>query len=512
MRSTIVVNVGGKKYRREKLEGRDHLVVPIGMMTEGVLNGSGGKIYYPADEIEASVDSWNGMPIVVDHPIENDEPQSARSTKVYNERKIGVVMNSDYDGKLRCEGWFDEELTKQVDKRVHNAIVNKKQMEVSTGLDLDLDGKAGEWNGQKFDKGTASNLRPDHLAILPDKVGACSVKMGAGLYANSLGKEPEGFQTVMAASIQHAFKRLGITVNEAGDISFGEISRCVADKLAATYGEPGQYWRGWIVDTYPDYVIFYNSGEYYKQSYTVTDGVCTLDGDAVQVRPQTTYVTNQETIMPFEKKKFVDKLIANGDAAESDRDNLMKTDDKILSLWDVTLPTERRVETVTEVKEKTKETKEEPATATVANSKKMTEEEWLAAAPKSLKKVFNRQQKKEEEERTEYVKLIVNSKSNKLTQKQLENLDTDVLENMAAVIPTSKKVANEEDDEDPFEESEEEDEEEEIVTTKRRRVGNYTGAAGGAAETGKKVANEEDESEYLAPVGFPTFDNPRKKR
>ena len=42
----IVFNLSTKGVRHAKLNGRDHIVVPAVMMTEGVHEGSGGPGYY----------------------------------------------------------------------------------------------------------------------------------------------------------------------------------------------------------------------------------------------------------------------------------------------------------------------------------------------------------------------------------------------------------------------------------------------------------------------------------
>jgi hypothetical protein len=56
-------------------------------------------------------------------------------------------------------------------------------MEVSTGLSFPLTSTHGTFNGKQFDL-VAKDILPDHLAILPDVEGACSIKDGAGLVRN----------------------------------------------------------------------------------------------------------------------------------------------------------------------------------------------------------------------------------------------------------------------------------------------------------------------------------------
>ena len=52
----------------KQLEGRDHLVVPVVMLTVGVHSGSRGPVFYPAHELKNSASLWNGRPVVVYHP------------------------------------------------------------------------------------------------------------------------------------------------------------------------------------------------------------------------------------------------------------------------------------------------------------------------------------------------------------------------------------------------------------------------------------------------------------
>ena len=57
-----------------------------------------------------------------------------------------------------------------------------EMMEVSTGLFSEIEPKPGVFKGRHY-KGVVRNLRPDHLAILPDSIGACSIADGAGAHA-----------------------------------------------------------------------------------------------------------------------------------------------------------------------------------------------------------------------------------------------------------------------------------------------------------------------------------------
>lgn len=167
------------------LEGRKHFVVPVIMAVEGVLNGSNGPLFYPAAELEKSIHLWNGKPVVVYHPDMYNSGLAGNPT-VFNQQKVGTVFFAKFsDRALKAEAWLDIERLGIVDKRVLNAIHQKKMVEVSTGLFTDTKDEVGTFNGKAYD-GVAHNYRPDHLAILPDQVGACSIADGAGLCRNLL--------------------------------------------------------------------------------------------------------------------------------------------------------------------------------------------------------------------------------------------------------------------------------------------------------------------------------------
>jgi hypothetical protein len=273
----IVVNLKGR-HRRDTLEGRPHLVVPAVILTEGVVPGSAGPLFYPAEENGRDPKAWDHMPLVADHPQEGDTFVSARTPEWINARKMGVLLNTKHKDKLATECWFDEERTKEIDKRVYDAIKANKGMEVSTGLDLDVEETPGEYKGAKY-YGIARNHRPDHLAILPDKLGACK---GAGLFVNA-EREPESTQQALSRTVTNLLRSVGVGL-VGNELSFSGITRMLSDLLASTYGEKGRYWDGYICEVYDSYVIFSNGkGQLYSVGYTRSDAGVALTGDAVPV-------------------------------------------------------------------------------------------------------------------------------------------------------------------------------------------------------------------------------------
>jgi hypothetical protein len=184
---TLLANVVGKT-RRETLNGRKYVVAPLRLIVPGVLNGSRGPLFYPAEEIARDPGAWNGMPIVGYHPIVNGAHVSARDPAILETQGLGYVFRAKADGPLDGEGWFDEALTGNFDSRLADEhkilprLLGGKLLELSTGLFTDNEPapEGSVHNGKPY-AFVARRHRPDHLAILPDQIGACSNADGCGV-------------------------------------------------------------------------------------------------------------------------------------------------------------------------------------------------------------------------------------------------------------------------------------------------------------------------------------------
>lgn len=171
----IVANLS-KSIRRERLEGHDYLVAPVTLIVPGVLDGSQGSQYYPLDEIRATFNAWNHMPLLLSHP----KGESGRSPQVIEKTGIGTLYNVEVNGKLTGEAWFNIEKTNKLDSRIIPSVMSGQKLEISTGLRIDVDTTPGVFNGVDY-VGIARHYRPDHLVILPDSIGACSIGDGCGV-------------------------------------------------------------------------------------------------------------------------------------------------------------------------------------------------------------------------------------------------------------------------------------------------------------------------------------------
>ena len=186
-----VFHVNGEyPLREEKLGDVNHLVVPVIMIKEGVHHGSGGRLFHPAEELSKYVDTWNGSPVIIDHVWdEKGMPLSANSVKG-DATRVGRVYNAVWEEEsksLKAEAWLETSRLEKLSPQVNAIIRAKKALDVSVGAYSRDEMVKGTWNDSEYD-GIARDYRPDHLALLPDDVGACSWKDGCGIRANKENK------------------------------------------------------------------------------------------------------------------------------------------------------------------------------------------------------------------------------------------------------------------------------------------------------------------------------------
>jgi len=162
------------------LDGREYLVCPVVAVKQGVLNTQ----LLLAAEIEKSVVLWNDVPIPIPHPLENGEKVSARDLDVIEESVVGRFYNAYYENEsLKGELWIDIEKAEGLGNdavEILNKLRKGKPVEVSTAYYSDTDlNETGTYKGEQY-VGIQYNLRPDHIALLPEGKGACSWADGCG--------------------------------------------------------------------------------------------------------------------------------------------------------------------------------------------------------------------------------------------------------------------------------------------------------------------------------------------
>lgn len=214
----ITLNVGGIRY--VDVNGRQFIVAPMTILKSQVLPGSKGALYYPVEEIKKVSEQWNGKPLVSStHPKLNGRNVSANLPEIFQKQEIGRFYNSQVanNGDNTGEGWFDVELTKKHDSRIYNALVKGEKIEVSTGLyteDKEAP-KDSVCNGVPYSY-IATDYRPDHIAILIEEKGACSVRDGCGVFNSEKKEGAEDTQTDNKQIITCAY--CGTTQNKSKDL------------------------------------------------------------------------------------------------------------------------------------------------------------------------------------------------------------------------------------------------------------------------------------------------------
>ncbi len=450
----IIANLLGK-VRRESLKGREFLVVPASLIVPGVLNGSKGPLYYPLDEISKNPGGWNGMPLMVYHPQDGNGRHISARTPQASQHNVGSIYNAKVNGKLIAEAWFDEETTRRVDPRVLTALEAGESIELSTGLytDNELATEGSEDKGVPY-KFIARNYRPDHVAVLPDQRGACSLDDGCG-----------------------------INVNE---VSHDSLEGLLRDKLSSNPGTAQAEPEGvWVVDVFDRYLIYRQDGKLYRLGYTKSRDKVTLGaGPSVEVKRIVSFkpvtntggdTDNKESVMTEqEHKKMVDFVIANCDYCdEEDRETLNALSDDKLKAQKAVLEKAVQTEAVVnaakkgftdpggnthtyneEKKEWETKKKEEP----VANRdrddnkdgksanppKPQTEEEWFRGAPSKVRSAVHNAMQIEASEKARLIERLVANLSDEdkeRLQKRLETHSLDELRDLSALAPKSEELA-----------------------------------------------------------------------
>lgn len=176
------------KPKKDVFEGREHVVLPVVALVEGVIHASNAPDpeFVAASEFEKTALSWNGRPVVYDHPTNKaGEKVSANDPKVLAKHRIGTIFNARVEkGKLLMDAWIDPVLAKERGaEELLNRAAAGETLEVSVGTFVDTFSKKGTHNGRAYSS-VWSGITSDHLALLPKGIeGACSVKMGCGTRA-----------------------------------------------------------------------------------------------------------------------------------------------------------------------------------------------------------------------------------------------------------------------------------------------------------------------------------------
>jgi len=420
----VTVNFSSS-VRHDTMEGREYLVAPMVMLTEGVHKGSNGSLYYPRDELSKTPEAWNHKPVVVYHPTMNGVGVSACDPDIITSRKVGVIMNTRFDsetGKLRAEAWLEKDRIQKVDPRIAGSLERDELMELSTGLFTDNETVDGDFNGKSYSS-VARNYRPDHLALLPDKKGACSIEDGAGLLQLNSAKQS--------------------TLQEAVVNSFGK--EVVAKDVVASQ------------------LIFEKEDQLFRVDFTMNGSDFQFDNESlVNVSRQLTYQVNSDSQTQGEnemaKSKVetkVEELISNENTnfTKEDQEGLLQLNEETLEKLQPVLnesededsseeevASEEVAEEKTECSEGSDETCDAEQSETVENQQPVSAQEYVQNAPPEIRDLLESGLASHQRDRDALIDVIVANENNIFEKQQLAEKSMSELKGIAALAAKEDKV------------------------------------------------------------------------
>lgn len=400
----ITTNIVGN-IRYDKMEGRKYMVVPMVMITHGVHSGSNGPLYYPEEELSKTPAVWNHKPVVVYHPQINGVGVSACDPDILSNRKVGLIMNTKYqDGKLKAEAWLEEDRVKLVDSRIIKALDKKQIMELSTGLFSDNEMIEGEWNGKQY-MAIARNYRPDHLALLPDQKGACSVADGAGFLRLNQESYTEDNYMEIGKALVNLIRGQGQGGAKQGD---GGTDTCICPKCGATI----KHERGSPC-----------ANQKCPECGTVMIGQNKDKPDGQESGLNKKVQSNKRKEKRMDKEKFIDELIKNSSWIEEDREYLMGLEEEHLLKFVPVVNKDKEEETK----------KEEEVKSNPIKNKDVTIEDFIANAPEPYQEYILEGLKELQVKRDEYKKIILANENNIMTENELNLMKLDQLRALSAL-------------------------------------------------------------------------------
>lgn len=443
-------NTPAYRVRHETYNGGNYLVVPVTMMVEGVHSGSHGPILHTAEELGKIVEAWNGIPVTINHPQQDGQYVSANSPEILSSWAVGQIFNAKMEGDaLKAEAWIEESRIQALSADTLERLNNGDIIEVSVGVFSDEEITDGDYNGETY-IAIARNHRPNHLALLPEATGACSVADGCGIRTNQKGsKMSKKGIVVNEENEQQVFKELaerGVTVNETG---YYELASKAQTLLNSKDNGNASFYLEEIFDdaiVYKMYQWDNNGGrtaKFFKQSYQENAaGDLELTGEAVQVKREVSYPTipqnNQKRVRTnlstnnsnqksmSEKcspcvKAAVDNLIANKATAyqEADRDWLENLSEEQLEKMNPQPP----------VQVNKKVSKEEAITVL----SELTQEEYLNTMPKALREQVQAGLRVNAERRNALIEKI-NTNASSFTKEELGAMPTEMLEKLYLAV------------------------------------------------------------------------------
>ena len=282
------------------------------LLVEGVHHGvGGGPLFYPKETLEAFAEYWAGKPAVLYHPPDEDGiPTSANTPEYIDGKGLGFVFEPYYeDAKLKANVYLEKVKTDKLFPDFNIRVSRGNTVELSTAGNMGIDFTKGEWNNEEYD-GIVTGIFPDHLAILPDQTGACSVADGCGIPRQNRA----GGKEVIQLSIYNEEKGGEMKGSKEpnffltnSSLSHSDLHRVLSALVREGYDEKKQFGI-WISDVYDDYFVYSEElkdgkTKYFKQSYAISDqDEVTISDKPKEVIKKVDYVEKGKKVKPKRTK------------------------------------------------------------------------------------------------------------------------------------------------------------------------------------------------------------------
>lgn len=281
---TIQVNIQTKvnsaSIRREKHNGRDHIVLPSYTLPANVVMNGG---LYPASEIDAHYKGLEGTLAPMGHPSVDGAFVSAFSPEALNTSHVGAWnRNVKKSGnRIFVEKWLDIEVAnrhpsgQRLIERIEAIERGDDVPPIHTSVAVFLDRMdANEEQKKSGAEWVAKIASIDHDAILLDEPGAATPEQGVGLMVNADLATP---LKVNAGALQGQ--------------SFRDKERILEESAKARFASlPEQY--SWVADfTDTQAIVIINGGDARVYNYTIENGKAVFEGEGEVVVRQESWVS-----------------------------------------------------------------------------------------------------------------------------------------------------------------------------------------------------------------------------
>jgi hypothetical protein len=281
-------------------EGREHLVVPVVALMEGVIHAINAATpeFVPAETLALSPHSWNGRHLVLGHPAKAGRQISANDPSVLESQSFGQIFNTRYENKrLLMDAYIDPAKAEKIGgAKMLERLRNGEMVEVSVGAFVTTDNLAGEHNGKPY-KARWQSIAPDHLAFLPDGRGACSIEMGCGAH-RSAEESPtvydvtdEGLTVndIVSLKVIPKGSKMKMLCLAASDQSYDDrraaVDKALNEKFSSAPMVQPSSMGVYASTLFDDHVIVRKDDKLWSVDYTIgADGDVTFTSEPVEVK------------------------------------------------------------------------------------------------------------------------------------------------------------------------------------------------------------------------------------